>query len=52
MPFTLYFRNESFNPGNAESREGAINAAVHAINEQRETLNGEFGIHDWAAVVL
>ena len=51
MPFIIYLHNESFLPSNAAIREAALNAAVHAVNRLRETINEAFGIRSWAVVI-
>jgi len=52
MPYTIYLHNDSFIPRNAATRDAALNATVRAINQLREAINKEFGIRDWAVVIL
>jgi len=52
MPFTIFLNQSSYRPIDAAARVTALNAAIQGINRLRESINDEFGIRNWAAVIL
>jgi hypothetical protein len=51
MPFTIYLHNKTFIPSNTATRQAALYAAVHAVDQLRKGINEAFGIREWAVVM-